>query len=67
MDDFTDDELDLTSTHSSDSSKSEGDALEDKESLENYDKSGETHNSHPNDAMQDKMTTMMFTSSSLSN
>ena len=53
--------------HSLDSSESDGDVLEGKESLENYGNSRETDNNHTNDAMQDKMTTAMFASSSLSN
>ena len=67
MDDLTDDELDLDSTHSSNSSKAEGDTLEGEDSLGNNGNSGETHNNHTNDAIQDKMTTMVSASSALSN
>ena len=67
VDDFTDDELDLASTHSSDSPESEGDALEGDESLENCGNSGATNNNHTKDAMEDETTTTTFASSSQSN
>ena len=67
VDDFTYDELDLASTHSSDSPESEGDALEGDESLENCGNSGATNNNHTKDAMEDETTTTTFASSSQSN
>ena len=43
--------------------KSEGDALEGDNSLENCSNSGLTNNDHTNDAIEDEMTTMTFASS----
>ena len=63
VNDFTDDDLALASIHSSSSSKSEGDALEGGNSLENCSNSGLTNNDHTNDAIEDEMTTMTFASS----
>ena len=65
VDDFTDADLDLASMHSSSTSKSEGNALEGDNSLENCSNSGATNNKHTNDAIEDEMTTTMFTSSFL--
>ena len=62
-DDFTDDDLDLASIHSSSSSESEGDVLEGDHSLENCSNSGATNNNHTNDAIEDETTTVMFASS----
>ena len=59
VNDFTDDDLALASIHSSSSSKSEGDALEGNNSLENYSNSGATNNDHTNDAIEDEMMTMI--------
>ena len=63
VNDFTDDDLALASIHSSSSSKSEGDALEGDNSLENCSNSGLTNNDHTHDAIEDEMTTMTFASS----
>ena len=66
VNDFTNDYLNLAAMHSSSSSESKGDPLEGENSLVNCSNSGVTNDNHTNDAIEDEMTTMVFTSSFLS-